>query len=68
MPTTAYLGLARGIELDAKPTVSASTTSLSVEVALLVDDGAGTLLTRAEALANLEAIRGHLAVCSWPPT
>jgi len=67
MPTTKFLGVARGIEFDAKPTVSSSTTSLAIEVALLTDDGAGTLLKRDEALNALEVIRGHLAVCSWPP-
>ncbi len=65
--TTAFLGLARGVEFDAKPTVAAATTSLAIEVALLVDDGAGTTLTRDQALAGLDCLRGHLAVCAWPP-
>ena len=64
---TEFIGLARGTELDAKPTIASSTTSLAIEVSLLTDDGAGVLMTRSEALAGLEAIRGHLSVCSWPP-
>jgi hypothetical protein len=67
MPTTKYLGLGRGIEFDAKPTVASSTTSLAIEVSLLTDDGAGTLLQRDEALNALKVIEGHLSVCSWPP-
>ena len=68
MPTvTKYIGLARGVELGAKPTVASSTTGLSIEVSLLTDDGAGTLLKRSEALNALEAIRGYLSVCDWPP-
>ncbi len=65
---TKYLGLARGVEFDNKPTVSTSTTSLAIEVSLLVDDGAGVTMTRDQALAGLEVIRGALAVSAWPPS
>jgi hypothetical protein len=65
---TKFLGIARGVELDARPTVGESTSSLAIELAILVDDGAGVTMTRAEALAGLEAIRGALAVSPWPPS
>lgn len=64
--TIKYLGIARGVGLAAPPTVSDSTTGLEIEVTLIVDDGNGVVLSRAEALAGLEAIRGRLAVCDWP--
>jgi len=65
---TRYIGVARGVELDAAPTVSASTTGLALDLALILDDGAGVTLSRSETLAALEVARGYLAVCPWPPS
>lgn len=66
MPTVRYLGLARGAQLGATPTVSASTTSLAVEVALTIDDGAGGIMTRDQAVLGVDRIRAHLVNCAWP--
>jgi len=60
---TKYFGLDVGFDSAQPITAAGSTTSKTIEVALVTDT-----LTRADAVNAVERIRLHLSNCAWPPS